>query len=93
MSIIGYLKFEINYIGLYILHLYNTMSIFTFDDMKTLTIAIHIIVNGKSVNIYRFEMIALSRKPSRSNFTSPYSIRVYNFNCPILRESHTLIFI
>ena len=37
-------------------------------------------VSGKSVNIYRFEMIALSRKPSRSNSTKPYSIRVYNFN-------------
>ena len=35
-------------------------------------------VNGKNVNIYRFEMIALSRKPSRSNSTNPYSIRVYN---------------
>ena len=39
-------------------------------------------VNGKSVNIYCSEMIALSRKPSRSNFTNPYSIRVYNFNNP-----------
>ena len=38
-------------------------------------------VNDKSVNIYCAKMIALSRKPSRSNFANPYSIRVYNFNC------------
>ena len=34
-----------------------------------------------SVNICYSEMIVLSRKPSRSNFTNPYPIRVYNFNC------------
>ena len=34
----------------------------------------------KVVNINRIEMMALSRKPARSNFTNPYSIRVYNFN-------------
>ncbi len=50
-----------------------------------------VIVNGKSVNIHRIEMIALSRKPSRSIFTKPYSIRVYNFNYTNFRESHTLI--
>ncbi len=48
---------------------------------------------GKSVNIYCSEMTALSRKPSRSNFTNPYSIRVYNLSVSILRESRMLIFI
>ena len=38
-------------------------------------------VNGKSVNIYRTKMVALSRKPARSNFANPYCITVYNFNC------------
>ena len=33
----------------------------------------------KTVNICRLEMSALSRKPSRSNSTTPYSISVYNF--------------
>ncbi len=31
-----------------------------------------------TVNFCRIEMVVLSRKPSRSNFTSPYSIWVYN---------------
>ena len=47
----------------------------------------------KTVNILRLEMITLSRKPARSNFTNPYSIRVYKFKAPILRESHTLIYL
>ncbi len=50
-------------------------------------------VNGKSVNILWFEMIVLSRKPSRSNFTNPYPVRVYNLKASILRESHMLIII
>ena len=37
---------------------------------------------AESVNIYCFELKSLSRKPSRSNSTNPYSIRVYNFNDP-----------
>ena len=38
------------------------------------------IMNDKCVNFYCSDMIALSRKPSRSNSTNPCSIRVYNFN-------------
>ena len=33
-----------------------------------------------SVNICYSEMIVLSRKPARSNFTNPYPIRAYDLN-------------
>ena len=60
---------------------------FTFEGIMLNVWTVWIPIN---VNIYRIEMMAFSRKPARSNFTNPYSIRVYNFNVPILRESRML---